>query len=173
MTNPAEENNPYSYPAPPIDQEQQPAPRPPNEVLGAFWGYVVAAVVTLVTGVLILGQKQQIADSMRAANKQGGSLTDAQIDQVATIGVTAAVVVAVIFAGLYLLFAFKLKNGRNWARVVLTIIAVIALLSLLLGGVGSVIGYIGELAAVIAAVLSYLPASNAYFAASKASRQLR
>jgi hypothetical protein len=173
MTNPAEDN-PYGYPAPPpIDQPQQSAVAPPKEVLGAFWGYVVAAVVTLVSGLLILGQKQELIDSVRAANNQGGSLTDDQITQFANILVVAAAVIAVIFAALYLLFAFKLKAGRNWARIVLTIIAVLALLSLLFGGVGSVLGYIGELAAVIAAVLSYLPVSNAYFTAAKASRQFR
>jgi len=173
MTNPAEDN-PYGYPAPPpLEEPRQAAVTPPTEVLGAFWGYVVAAVVTLVAGLLSLGQKQEVIDSVRAANKQGGSLTEDQINQVANLLITVVVVVAVIFAALYLLFAFKLRAGRNWARIVLTIIAALALLSLLFGRAGSVTGYIGELAAVIAAVLSYLPASNSYFTAAKASRQLR
>ncbi len=48
-----------------------------------------------------------------------------------------AIVLSLMFAGLYVLFAFKLRVGRNWARIVLTIVAALALLSLLLGGAGS------------------------------------
>jgi hypothetical protein len=172
MTNPPEQD-PYAYPTPPPGKQGQPAPKPPTEITAAFWGYLIAAVAGLIGGFLILGNKQQIADALRRANNQGGALTDAQIDQAATITVVIAVIVAVIFSLLYALFAYKLRAGRNWARVVLTVIAVLALLSLVLGNGGTVLGYISELAAVVAAVLSYLPASNAYFTAVKASRQLR
>ena len=78
-------------------------------------------------------------------------------------------VVFTIIAALYALFAFKLRAGRNWARIVLTIIAVLDLLGLISRN-GNPIGYVGALAAIVGCVLSYLPNSGAYFAAVKASR---
>jgi hypothetical protein len=169
MTNTPDPGQSAYPPPPPIDQAPS-APNPPREILGAFWGYVIAAVAGLVSGLLILGSKQEIADALRNANTQGTRLTETQIDQAATITMIIALVISVVFALLYLLFAFKLKAGRNWARIVLTIIAVLALISLVAGSGGTIAGYIGEVAAVVAAVLSYLPNSNAYIAAAKAAR---
>jgi len=79
-------------------------------------------------------------------------------------------VLAVIFAGLYVLFAFKLRAGRNWARIVLTVIAALDLLTLVSGSAGTVVGYIGALAAVIGCVMSYMANSNGYIRAVKAAR---
>jgi hypothetical protein len=169
VSTPGSDESPYP-PPPPVDAGPV-APRPPREIVAAFWGYVVAAVSGLIGGLMVLGSKQQIVDAIRTANNQsGGKLTDTQVDQAATVAVVLALVVAVIVSLLYLLLAFKLKAGRNWARILLTIIAVIALISLLVGRGGTALSYLGEAAAVIAAVLSYLPNSNAYFAAGKTRR---
>jgi hypothetical protein len=160
------------YPPPPPVDAGRAGPHPPSTIVAAFWGYVIAAIAGLLGGLIVLGSKQAIVDALRTANVQNGSkLTEAQIDQFANVGIVAALVIAVIVALLYVLFAFKLKAGRNWARILLTVIAVFALISLLIGQGGNPVGFIGELAAVIAAVLSYLPASNAYFAAMKTARR--
>jgi hypothetical protein len=160
------------YPPPPPVDTGPAGPHPPSTIVAAFWGYVIAAIAGLLGGVIVLGSKQAIVDALREANAQnGGKLTEAQIEQFANVGIVAALVIAVIIALLYVLFAFKFKAGRNWARILLTVIAAFALFSLLIGPGGNPVGFIGELAAVIAAVLSYLPASNAYFAAVKAGRR--
>ena len=107
---------------------------------------------------------------MRDANRQrGGNLTDAQIDQAVNVTMITAVVIAVVIAGLYLLFAFKLRAGRNWARIVLTVLAALQLLSVLTGQ-STIGGYLAVLAAVVGVVLSFTGPSNAYFAAAKAQR---
>ncbi|MEC3979700.1 hypothetical protein [Amycolatopsis sp. H20-H5] len=175
MTNTPDPGQPYYPPPPPLNEGQyaQTGPVPPTEITVSFWGYVVAAVIGLVGGILALGTQSDLADQMRATNNQGGALTDAQIDQLATILSVLALVFAVIFAGLYLLFAFKLKAGRNWARIVLTVLAALALLSLLFGAGGTWLAYIGEIAAVAGAVFSYLPNASAYFAAAKAAKAVR
>ncbi|WP_345033378.1 hypothetical protein [Kutzneria kofuensis] len=42
--------------------------------------------------------------------------------------------VAIVFAALYLWLAFKLKAGRNWARVTLAVLTVLHLVTLFLQG---------------------------------------
>jgi ABC-type transport system involved in cytochrome bd biosynthesis fused ATPase/permease subunit len=174
MTN-SPDQEPFAYPPPPpINTGSAAAPTaPPTEIVGAFWAYLVAAITWLVGGLLVIGQKQQIIDSLRDANNQGGTLTDAQIETAANVGVIIVIVVAVVISALYALFAFKLKAGRNWARIVLAILAALALISLLLGTGGNIISYIGQFAAIVAAVLSFMPSSSAYIAQVKASRQYR
>jgi ABC-type transport system involved in cytochrome bd biosynthesis fused ATPase/permease subunit len=174
MTN-SPDQEPFAYPPPPpINTGSAAAPTaPPTEIVGAFWAYLVAAITWLIGGLLVIGQKQQIIDTLRDANNQGGSLTQSQIDAAASLGVILVVVLAVVISGLYALFAFKLKAGRNWARIVLTVLAALALISLLLGTGGNIVSYIGQFAAIVAAVLSFMPSSSAYIAQVKASRQYR
>lgn len=180
MTTPSDPNQPeYGYgqqglpnfpAAPPPTEAPEQRFTPPTQITAAFWCYVVAAVVGVIGGLLVIGQRQQLLDATRAAPANHG-LTDTQLQAVVNFAVGFAVVVSLVIAALYLLFAFKLRAGRNWARIVLTVIAVFALLSLLLGGAGtSVLRLVGDLAAVAGAVLSYLPNSNAYIAAVKRSR---
>lgn len=156
-----------SYPsAPPPQETPRQTYTPPSEIMAAFWCYIVGAVITVVGGLLVLTQRQAIVDATRAANTS--NLSDSTIQAAANVAVAIAIVLSLVFAGLYILFAFKLRVGRNWARIVLTIVAVLALLSLLLGGAGtSILRLIGDLAAIAGAVLSYLPNSNAYIAAMK------
>ena len=96
----------------------------------------------------------------------------------------STVVAGVIFLGLYLLFAFKMRAGRNWARVVLTVLSALSILSSFSASASVTVnghiykssstqisGVIGAILGVVAIVLMYLAASNAYFSASKAARQ--
>ncbi|MFJ7219243.1 hypothetical protein [Amycolatopsis sp. NPDC098790] len=146
------------------------APARPSTVEGAFWAFIASTVLSLVGGFLIFASRDAIADTLRNSNRQsGGSLTDAQIDQAVTITMVIALVIAVVIAALYLLFAFKLRAGRNWARIVLTVITALQLLSVLVGQ-STVLGYISVVAAVVGVVLSFLTPSNAYFAANKPIR---
>jgi hypothetical protein len=161
----------YGLPSapPPSEAEahQQVLPAP-TEIVIAFWAYVVGAVVGVIGGIMLLGAKQSLIDSLRASNTNG-ALTDTQIQSAAGVAVTVGIVVSIIVAALYVFFAFKLKAGRNWARIVLLIIAVLALLNILTGR-GTALSYIGEVAAVVGAVASFLPKSSAYISAVKRNR---
>jgi divalent metal cation (Fe/Co/Zn/Cd) transporter len=159
-----------NYPQSSASTGPVPAPARPGTVEGAFWAFIVAPVIGLIGGLLIFGNRDQIATTMRDANRQrGGNLTDAQIDQAVNVTMITAMVIAVIIAGLYLLFAFKLRAGRNWARIVLTVLAALQLLSVLIGQ-STIGGYLAVLAAVVGVVLSFTGPSNAYFAAAKVQR---
>jgi hypothetical protein len=147
---------------------QAPAPPRPGTIEGAFWAFIAAPVIGLIGGLLIFADRDKIAATMRDTNRQrNGTLTDAQIDQAVNVTMITAVVIAVIIAGLYLLFAFKLRAGRNWARIVLTVLAALQLLSVLTGQ-STIGGYVAVLAAVVGVVLSFTGPSNAYLAAGKA-----
>ena len=159
-----------NYPESSVPTGQAPAPPRPGTVEGAFWAFIAAPVIGLIGGLLIFGNRDKIATTMRDANRQrGGNLTDAQIDQAVNVTMITAVVIAVVIAGLYLLFAFKLRAGRNWARIVLTVLAALQLLSVLTGQ-STIGGYLAVLAAVVGVVLSFTGPSNAYFAAAKSPR---
>jgi len=142
-----------------------PPERPPREILISFWGWVTAAALLVVGAAIDLRRRHDILDALRNANlTQGGHLTDAQLQQAATVTVGVSLAVTVIIGLLYVLFAWKARAGRNWARVVLTIIAVLALLGLVSRGSVSAISYAGEIVAVISAVLLYVPNAGAFFA---------
>jgi hypothetical protein len=147
-----------------------PAAARPSTINAAFWAFIASTVIGLLGGVLVFANKDAIVEATRNADRQKGTgLTDAQIDQAVTLTIVVAVVIAVIIALLYLLFAVKLRAGRNWARIVLTIITALQLLSVL-AGESSIAGYVSVLAAVVGVVLSFTAPSNAYIAAAKTAR---
>ncbi len=175
MTNPAYPAPQYNYGAPPPVAQ----PAPPGSVKGAFIIYLVAALLAALGIVLTL--TSNVWDQALAASGNTSSIdTHTLVNTVKII----TVVVGVIFLGLYLLFAFKMRAGRNWARIVLTVLSALSIASassssaqvtvnntVYQSSSNQVSSWIGALLAVIAIVLMFLPASNAYFAASKAARQ--
>lgn len=181
MTNPS-----YSpYPTSQSNNWANPAvrPVPPGSVKGAFLVYLLVALIAIV-GVILL----TTSDVWEQALQESAASADAQGINVNTLvnGVKlASIVVAVIFVGLYLLFAMKMRAGRNWARIVLTVLSALSIVSAARPAASSMSvngrtyaastsqlsGWIGAALAVVAIVLMFLPASSAYFAASKAARQ--
>ncbi|MBB5896029.1 hypothetical protein ACFFS4_25040 [Kutzneria kofuensis] len=136
---------------------------PPPAILGAFGLWLVSTALGVVTAILVLTEKDTLVAGIKAA---GGSLSDAQVDSAATVAITMLVVVAIVFAALYLWLAFKLKAGRNWARVTLAVLTVLHLVTLFLQGAVT-LSYVDTVIQVAAVVLSFLPASNAYVAARR------
>lgn len=132
---------------------------PPGTIVAAFFGFLVSTVTALAGAGLILANRQALVDTIRSQNTQ---YTDEQAQKAATLGVGFAVGVAVLIALFYLWLAFKLKAGRNWARIVLTIVTLLQVASMFVTQGNTVAGYIGCAISVIALVLSYLPASDAY-----------
>jgi hypothetical protein len=166
------------YPsAPPIaEQATGPAPQQPTTILVSFWCWIVAAVLGLVGALILFGEKGSLnaAAQSRLATSGNTDITPTQVSAVVNGIIVGALVAAIIVGALYVLFAFKLKQGRNWARIVLLIIAILDVLSLLVNGGGTgVLGWIGVVVAVVGAVTSFLTPSSQYIAAVKAQRQIR
>lgn len=137
---------------------------PPTTIVAAFFGFLVSSVTALATAALLLGSRQEAVDALRSA--PGTSLDEEQLQAAVTVTLAAAVGITLLVALIYLWLSFKLKAGRNWARVVLTVFTLLQVAALV-AGQGSAAGYVSAAVAVVALVLSYLPASNAYIASVK------
>jgi ABC-type uncharacterized transport system permease subunit len=159
---------PYeSYPAGGADAPAPSKPAVPTTITTSFYCYLASTVVSVVSALLLLGSKDTIADRLRSSNTSG--LTENQINQAAQIGLVIAVVVALLFALIYLWLAFKLRAGRNWARITLTVLTALQVISLATGQ-GTAVGYVSVLVAVIGLVFAFLGQSNEYINAVKRSR---
>lgn len=151
----------------PEEPEQPPELRPPVTVQVAFWIWIASAVLSLVFAVLIPRQKSAIIDALRTAKPQG--IEPSQYEQYANTLVVTTIVTLVLFALLYVFFAYKVRVGRNWARMTLTVLLILGFVYYAYTGTLLSNGF-GLLISVIALLLVYLPASNAYFAARKRLR---
>jgi hypothetical protein len=156
--------------APPLHEGELRGPQnvpAPTPVQVSFWLWVATAVLGLVAAVIGFTQRDAALNAVRAANVR--HLSDAELETAVTLGLVVAAVFFVVLAGLYLLFAFKARAGRNWARIVLTVLTVLDVLFLATNF--TLVSGLSTLLAVVAVVLLFLPASNAFYAASKRVRR--
>lgn len=160
----------YGYPGGGQAQFQQPGPvSRPKEVNIAFWLIIAAAIGTALSAILSLaaigspGAMQQFEEIM-SQQPEGAS-----VDPNAVIGIasTFLVIVTLIGIGIYLLIAFMVRKGKNWARITATVLAALSLM-LLIGG--TFLTWIVVLLGIAAVVLLYMPASTSYFNAVKAQK---
>ena len=82
---------------------------------------------------------------------------------------------SLIFIGLFVLFAYKMRAGRNWARITLTVLGALSVVSTLFGlssasGLHLVIALIQMVLILVAIYFMYRPESNQYYAANKVRR---
>ncbi|MGO4452635.1 hypothetical protein [Arthrobacter sp. RAF14] len=137
---------------------QTPVERP-KKVEISFWLIIVAGVLNLVSAILtamLIGDTAQYRDLVRQMEQSGGSADSLR----STLTVTA-IVVGVVQLGLYLLVAFFVRKGANWARILGTVFAALSLLSLVGGNAMSIIVVLLGVAAI---VLLYLKDTSPYFA---------
>lgn len=149
-------------------------PAPPVTLVLAFWGWVLTAAVRLFGAVVAIVTRQGVVDALNAANvpadAQSQPLPEDKIQLTANLIVGANVAVSVLFAGLFILFAWKLRAGRNWARILLIFAALVDLVLFVQSGDFSLISVFSAVVAVATIVLSYLPASTRYIADVRAQR---
>ncbi|MDQ7807532.1 hypothetical protein Q5425_27665 [Amycolatopsis sp. A133] len=133
---------------------------PPSTIIAAFFGFLASTVSAIAGGLLILTSREEIEAALRKSNPQ---VAQDQLDRLTLVAQALPVAVAAVVAIVYLWLSFKLKAGRNWARVVLTVFTLLQAASLLTTE-PSWAGYLSCGVAVVATVLSYLPPSNRYIA---------
>ena len=151
----------------------------PRNVNTAYWLYVVSAVVGLIGFVLTLVLLPAAVTAVEQ-QYQGRDTGGVDVHAVAVASATGTAIVgglfAVAFFVLTLVFAAKMRAGRNWARIVLAVFAalhVVGLLSLALGStpvVSALLSVVVAVLAAIAAILTFLRESNAWFQEQKAAR---
>ncbi|KAA5833324.1 hypothetical protein ABT337_19950 [Saccharopolyspora hirsuta] len=156
-------------------QEPDSAARParPGTIDGAFWAGVASVVVgfaILATSFLAVSDAElQVVVEEAAA--QGQQLTPEQARAVYSGVMVLVAAVVVVIAALWIMFLVFLRNGRNWARVVITVVGAAWILLTMpslagttVGGVGTALLALVQVLAVAATlVLAYLAPSNQYF----------
>lgn len=76
----------------------------------------------------------------------------------------AAATITMALALLELVVVFKMRAGRNWARITLLVLAALQVVSAASqGGAGTGFSWSGLVAVIIATVLMFLPASSHFF----------
>lgn len=141
--------NPYA--APPVSpQSSGEVPRPLTLTI-AFWlAIAVPVVATVIVAITFLVTQGWMNDAINANINQNGIDPNSEEAQMASsigngflmVVFAIAMIFLLVLTGLWILFAFKMRAGRNWARVTLTIFAAIWVLSgissLVTGGNGPV-----------------------------------
>jgi hypothetical protein len=115
---------PYPSSGKPVEADRPPAPQ---SVLNAVKLMYVGAAVSTVSLVISLAD---IGGTKAAIKKARPSLTAAQINQLNTFIITLAIVSGVIGVALWLWMARANSQGRNWARIMSTVLFGLATLDL-------------------------------------------
>lgn len=163
----------YSYPS---SQPQGGTGKPeaPKEVMIAFWLIIAAAVLTAIEIIISLATMDtvlaQLADdpAVRDAVAQtGGQISEQEfIDMASGMAGVVMVVAGLIGIGLYLMIAFGVKAGKNWARITGTVFAALSLLGIIPFGLHTLTILLG----IAAIVLLFMPNSNNFFKAVAARK---
>ena len=161
---------------PPV-QEGFPATGPvgaaPREVDVSFWLWVTGFVLGLIGLFVFWGDFDTIRDTAieeasRQAQREGRTLDEEQLRNGINAVLVGGVVIGLIAAAVQLLIAWFMRKGRNWARIVLTVLGVLGVFAGLFSlpsQSGSQLGLsaIHLLVLAGAVVAMYLPAANAWF----------
>lgn len=156
---------------PTANQMGQPRPAPPAEVLLSVKLWFASIAVSLVASILTYAMTRGAAiDAMVAASP---SLSRSEIETAVAVAMVIALILGLIMLGLQILFVLKMRAGRNWARIVLTVLAAISTVSGVIGlasGVtaGSAVNLVALLLLLAATVFMYRPAAKPYFSARRA-----
>jgi len=125
----------------------------PTPIAVSFWLWVVVAVLLVISGIITATSS---AEQTAAANLKLPVPTE-----VMTI---SSGIGSIIGAALHVLFAWFMVQGRNWARVVLTIFGVLSVLgSIATIFTGSILAIIVVIVTIVAVVEMYLPAARSHF----------
>lgn len=165
------QQQPYVPAPPPLSESEltgsggygRPAVAEPKEVRLSFFLWLATSLLLVVSAVLIFTDRDVALEEARRTQAEG--VTPEQLEAAVNVVLVTFVVIGVLLAALLAFFAFKVRAGRNWARITLTVLGVIVLIFNLLSFTW--LGVLIVLAAAGAIVAMYLPASKAYFDSAK------
>ena len=119
----------------------------PTTVTVSFIIWFVVVVLNIIQGVIALVN----GNASAAADNMGGA-------------VVGGAIFAFIIAILELIVVFRMRDGRNWARIVLLIIAILQVIGVGVGAAsgGNAFGWIGVVAVIVATILMFV-GTRGYF----------
>ncbi|MEK0154891.1 hypothetical protein [Arthrobacter oryzae] len=131
----------------------------PKMVNNAFWMIIAAGVLWLVSLLIAIPALDDPAMRSTFEDQMRTSGADVDFESIKGLIIGMMVVVGLIGAGLYALVAFNVRKGKNWARILGTVLAALSIFSLFPLSLGTLSGLLG----IAAIVMLYLPASAPYF----------
>lgn len=164
--------NNMGFPMPPLGPvlPQELAPPRPATITAAMWIWIAGAVLSVaVFPVLFLTNTEFFLN-------QDSSLVTAEERQAGEFGVRAMALMfgfaMLVAAAPYVAFAIVLRNGQNWARILLTVLGVlgtISMVAIMFFGLAAQVWQPGVAISIVvigltvaAMVLQFLPASNKF-----------
>ena len=132
----------------------------PQLVNISFWLLLAAAAVFVISMLTGLAQIDDPALRQTFEQQMKDSGAGVTYDDLKGVIAGTLVVFAILGAGLYLLVAFFVRKGKNWARILGTVFAALSVFGLF--GVPS-LATLGTVLGIAAIVLLYLPAAAPYF----------
>ncbi|KOV83331.1 hypothetical protein [Nocardia sp. NRRL S-836] len=132
---------------------------PPGTIVAAFAGFLVSSIAAFAGLGVLLGMHDELVEALRVSQP---AMTEEQLRSAATVTQFVVGGFALVIALVELWLAFKLRAGRNWARIVLTVFTAFQVVSLFVGQGTTLPAYGATAVAALAVIASYLPASNAY-----------
>ena len=154
----------------PKDADQQSA-QPPTQVVVSFWMLIASAALWFLIAVSSAVTWNSEVNTLLQQPRPAGTTPSqalSTIHEYLIVNLALDVVVAV----LYLLFAFMVRSGRNWARLTITgIVGLFALFGILNGA--NLFSLIIVVIGLVAVGVLYTRPAKEYFAAVKAATPSR
>ncbi len=150
-----------------VEPERPPAPATVQNAVKLMYAGAAVSTVSLIVSLVSIG------GTKTAIRKARPSLTVAQVNQLNTFIISLAIVSGLVGIALWLWMARASSQGRNWARIVSSVLFILATLDLfgvisqpktILGLIFPVLTWLIGLCAV---VLLWRPASTAFFRPSE------
>lgn len=150
---------------PPDDLSKPPRPRSLDQ---SFWCGVASVVIGFAMAIFsaLLMPASDVDALLREVSRQQPTLSPDQIRGVYDAALIVTLVFMAIIAAVWILFLHQMRRGRNWARIVITVVGALWLLttvpSVAAGGLGSVLSILQLIAIAATLVLAFRPDANAY-----------
>jgi hypothetical protein len=151
----------------PMGQQAGPPPPVPSTLDTAWWLVIANVVLGLIGLVYTVSHRQEIIDRVI----QTRDLDPELARSAANVGIAVGVLFGIGFAIFYVFLAVKMRAGRNWARITLTVFLSLGVLGGLANTAGAnpsfskLVAVIGLLLNVATLILIWLRPSNEYIAA--------
>ncbi len=121
-----------TYPSYSEPEPAAPAVAPASTHLAVNLMFVLAGLA-LLNLILAFVFRDQTRRAIATANT---GFSQSQLDSAVTAAIAVGIVIGLVFLVLYVLLAFQVRKGKNWARIITVILAAFGIL----GGVSALVG---------------------------------